>query len=112
QRVLKDTKYIDKHLGLAELYKLYQQRMQQENYYDYDDMLLDVLQALQRSSELRFALQEHAQYVLVDEFQDTNNAQMQLISYLTTGELQGGRPNIMAVGDDDQAIYKFQGAEV
>lgn len=112
RRVLKDTRYIDKQLALAEVYALYQQKMQADNFYDYDDMLLDVLEAVNKSNELRYALQESAQYVLVDEFQDTNDAQMQLIHLLSSGELQGNTPNLMVVGDDDQAIYKFQGAEV
>jgi DNA helicase-2/ATP-dependent DNA helicase PcrA len=111
-RVLKDTSRIDKNLALAEVYAAYQLSMRQEGYYDFDDMLLDVIEALSHHEELRYELQEQFQYVLVDEFQDTNNAQMRILSFLTESPINEGRPNIMAVGDDDQAVYKFQGAEV
>jgi DNA helicase-2/ATP-dependent DNA helicase PcrA len=62
--------------------------------------------------ELRFNLQEKYQYIMVDEFQDTNMAQMRILFNLTNNEVNEGRPNILVVGDDDQAIYSFQGADV
>src|SRR5690606_2374825 len=62
--------------------------------------------------DLRYNLQEQYQYILVDEFQDTNGAQLRILFSLTDNELYEGRPNILIVGDDDQAIYSFQGAEM
>ncbi len=103
---------VDVTESLAGIYEMYASRMQKERYYDYDDMILDTIVVLQRDMSVRLDLQERYQYVLVDEFQDTNNAQMRLIGFLTDNLVNEGRPNIMVVGDDDQAIYKFQGAEI
>ncbi|MGH7238270.1 MAG: UvrD-helicase domain-containing protein, partial [Candidatus Saccharimonadales bacterium] len=61
-------------------------------------------------NDFRFTLQERYQYLLLDEFQDTNEAQWRLVELLSDNPINEGRPNIMAVGDDDQAIYAFQGA--
>lgn len=112
ERVFKDSLYQDKLAALADAYKEYLVRMHARGYYDFDDMLLDVLAALGAHPALKYELQEQYQYILVDEFQDTNDAQMKLLSFLTDAPVHEGRPNIMAVGDDDQAIYKFQGADI
>lgn len=97
---------------LASAYKEYMTRMRSEGYYDFNDMILDAIAMLENNTGIRLDLQERYQYLLVDEFQDTNDAQMRLIRLLTDHETHEGRPNIMVVGDDDQAIYKFQGAEI
>jgi DNA helicase-2/ATP-dependent DNA helicase PcrA len=110
--VFKGTSTLPKLFALADVYGAYQRVMQKEGYYDFEDMILDVMQALKKNPALRFELQERYQYILVDEFQDTNDAQMRLIRLLTDAPVHEGRPNIMVVGDDDQAIYKFQGAEI
>jgi DNA helicase-2/ATP-dependent DNA helicase PcrA len=112
QRILKDTKYLKHMLTLAQIYADYQEQMQAQRYFDFNDMLLDTIQGIERHPDLCYELQERYQYVLVDEFQDTNDAQMRLLHLLTNSEIHEGRPNIMAVGDDDQAIFKFQGAEI
>lgn len=109
EKELIDRHYIDKLLQVAEVYQAYQERLAQEGVFDYADMILQSLEALRHDPSLRDHLQEQYQYLLVDEFQDTNDAQMQLI-YLLTQEKSA--PNILAVGDDDQGIYKFQGAEI
>ena len=111
-RVFKNTLYHDKLCALAHVYQEYITRMHARGYYDFDDMLLDVLSALRNNNTLHYELQERYQYVLVDEFQDTNDAQMRLLEFLTDAEAHEGKPNIMVVGDDDQAVYKFQGAEI
>jgi len=98
--------------SLAGVYKGYQDKMLEQGYYDFDDMILDVIKAIEQNDELRYELQEQYFYILVDEFQDTNDAQMRLLHLLTGAEVQEGRPNLMVVGDDDQAIFKFQGAEI
>lgn len=108
--VLKETKYLEKMRALAHVYETYGGRMYEKGYYDYEDMLLEVIEAVERYPELKHELWEQFQYIQVDEFQDTNDAQMRLLSLLTDAEATEGRPNICAVGDDDQAIYKFQGA--
>jgi DNA helicase-2/ATP-dependent DNA helicase PcrA len=112
KKVFKDTLSLDKMRSFAAIYAAYQIEMHRLGYFDFDDMILDVIQALSTNSRLRYELQEQYQYLLVDEFQDTNNAQMRILSLLTSAPEHGGRPNIMVVGDDDQAIYKFQGAEL
>lgn len=76
--------------------------------YDYDDMILLALQALEKEPELLARTQEQFQYVMVDEFQDTNGAQLKLLKTL----FNDPRSNICVVGDDDQSIYRFQGASV
>lgn len=110
--VLRDSVHQEKMESLAYIYRLYQATLYKNGYFDFDDMILDVIKVLYEKPELRYMLQEQYQYVLVDEFQDTNNAQMRILTLLTESEVSNGRPNIMVVGDDDQAIYKFQGAEL
>lgn len=111
-KAFKDSLNLEKMRSFAAIYAAYQSEMHRLGYFDFDDMILDVIQALSSDARLRYELQEQFQYLLVDEFQDTNNAQMRILSLLTSAPEHGGRPNIMVVGDDDQAIYKFQGAEL
>ncbi len=110
--VFKDHHNNAKLYVLADVYEEYQQTLKREEKYDFSDMVLDVVQAIESHDELRFALQEQYQYFLVDEFQDTNEAQLRLLNNLVDNPIHEGRPDVMVVGDDDQAIYKFQGAEV
>jgi DNA helicase-2/ATP-dependent DNA helicase PcrA len=112
ENVLKGTLALPKLLALADIYEKYQSEMRKEGYFDFDDMILDVIHSLRANPALRYELQERFQYILVDEFQDTNDAQMRLVRFLTDAPVHEGRPNIMVVGDDDQAIYKFQGADI
>jgi len=112
ENVIKGTLALPKLFSLADMYEKYQSAMRKEGYFDFDDMILDVIHSLRENSALRYELQERFQYLLVDEFQDTNDAQMRLIRLLTDAPVNEGRPNIMVVGDDDQAIYKFQGADI
>jgi len=86
--------------------------MYNAGYFDFDDMILESLVALRTNPDLRADVAEQFQYILVDEFQDTNEAQLEIIKHLTSGESNNNRPNVMTVGDDDQSIYRFQGAEV
>ena len=91
------------------MYDQYRSALAQRGLFDYDDMILNVLDACKHQPDLRANLQEQYQFIMVDEFQDTNLAQLQLLFNLTGDEPE---PNIMAVGDDDQAIFSFQGANV
>jgi DNA helicase II / ATP-dependent DNA helicase PcrA len=93
------------------VYGRYQQALRKEHLYDYDDMILRAIAALETDSELRYSLAERYSYIMLDEFQDTNQAQFRLVQLLTDHPVHEGRPNILAVGDDDQAIYAFQGAD-
>ncbi len=110
--VLKDYDRLQKNFDLADVYEQYTAKLHEHGFFDYDDMLLDVTRALENHADLRYTLQEKFLYILVDEFQDTNGVQMKLLDLLIDSQLHEGRPNIMAVGDDDQAIYKFQGANI
>lgn len=112
KNVLKDAKYIDKLEVLADIYSTYQEEMHKKGLYDFDDMILDTIAAIEKNQSLRYELQEQYQYMLIDEFQDTNGAQMRLCRLLADAPHINQNPNIMAVGDDDQSIYKFQGAEL
>lgn len=111
-RVFKDFLSLPKLFALGDVYELYQQALHKEGYFDYDDMILHVVEALQKNIPLRTELEELYQYIMVDEFQDTNNAQLLLVKSLSSNPVHEGRPNVCVVGDDDQAIYKFQGAEI
>jgi DNA helicase-2/ATP-dependent DNA helicase PcrA len=86
--------------------------MSEAELYDFDDMILRVVHAMEVFDELRYNLQEKYQYIMVDEFQDTNMAQMRIVHNLTNHPTQGDTPNICVVGDDDQAIFSFQGADI
>lgn len=98
--------------AVANLYQKLLDSMTRLGLYDFDDMVVEAVHAMETFDELRYSLQERYQYVLVDEFQDTNKAQLRMLTVLGDNPVHEGRPNIMAVGDDDQAIYSFQGAEV
>ncbi|MDO8265642.1 MAG: ATP-dependent DNA helicase [Candidatus Saccharibacteria bacterium] len=105
----------DQHLRMVELagvFEKYNRALVDNQLYDFDDMILRVIDALKNKDELRFNLQEKYQFILLDEFQDTNAAQFELVKQLANNPVNEGRPDIFAVGDDDQAIYAFQGARV
>lgn len=109
---LKDKKRSVRLRAVAGVYYDYLVAMQERELYDFDDMILRAVHALEIFNDLRLNLQEQYQYILVDEFQDTNDAQMRLLWNLTNNPGSEGRPNVMVVGDDDQAIYRFQGANL
>ncbi|MGB3076682.1 MAG: ATP-dependent helicase, partial [Chitinophagales bacterium] len=93
----------------ARLFPVYKMKMEKLGRYDYHDMILWVIQEFQRNENLLRSFQERYQYILVDEFQDTNGAQNEIINLLTN---YWEAPNIFCVGDDDQGIYEFQGARI
>ncbi len=110
--ILKDTARVAMVRAVAEFYREYEDALHARGLYDYDDMIIEVVHALKRAHAIRNELEEKYQHVLIDEFQDTNEAQMNLVRAITSNPVHEGRPNVMVVGDDDQAIYKFQGAEL
>ncbi len=87
----------------------YQQLMRQRNRYDFDDMINWVIRVFEDNKPVLAAYQEKFQYILVDEFQDTSGTQNRLVQLLISYWQQ---PNVFVVGDDDQSIYRFQGANV
>jgi DNA helicase-2/ATP-dependent DNA helicase PcrA len=98
-------------IAIADAYQRYRKQLHIHGYYDYADMLVEAISQIEQHEDLRASLQEQFQYVLVDEFQDTNAAQLRL-AHLIADHSELDAPNIMAVGDDDQSIFKFQGAEL
>lgn len=109
--VLKGTFANKKLASMADVMDDYQRKLKEQGLYDFDDMILRPIHALKTNDELRYTLQEKYLYILLDEYQDTNRAQAELVHLLADNPVHEGRPNIMAVGDDDQAIYAFQGAQ-
>ncbi len=98
----------DYRLGqVAKAYKRYQNRLKENNALDFDDIIFQTVRLLQDHEDVRTYYQRKFRYVLVDEYQDTNNLQ-----YLLTALLAGGYENICVVGDDDQSIYRFRGATI
>jgi DNA helicase II / ATP-dependent DNA helicase PcrA len=135
-----EEKHIERLKALAAVYKLYEEYKSGRNKdlfdergrYDYDDMILFAVEALRNEPELKKSMRAQYTYIMVDEFQDTNGAQMDLLFELaglsgdvpvwdTPQHLAGNKsgvspngtsPNICCVGDDDQSIFRFQGASV
>ena len=103
---LKDRIANKKLQSLAEVMKKYDAYLESNGLYDYDDMIEEAVRVLQNDAGFRATLEEQYQFIMLDEFQDTNPSQFNIIKELTNYE----KPLIMAVGDDDQAIYEFQGA--
>lgn len=93
----------------ASLYDVYIAKMLEANRYDFNDMIQWVVNALATHEDLRLRYAEQFQYILVDEYQDTNGAQNELIRLLCS---ETDSPNLFVVGDDDQSIYRFQGANL
>lgn len=100
---------LPKQKALTEIYDAYQQQLQKRGRYDYEDMLLFVVDAFEQHEELLAKYQEQYQYILVDEYQDTNGAQNRVVELLGS---YFDDPNIFVVGDDRQSIYRFQGASL
>lgn len=110
--VLKSRGRLEKLHALLPAYRLYRQIMTEAKLQDFDDLILELIHVMETQAEVRFELQEQFLYIMVDEFQDTNLAQMRILDNLTNNPVNEGKPNIMVVGDDDQAIFSFQGANV
>ncbi len=92
---------------MADLYGRYQKDLQANNGMDFDDLIFLAIQLLQSQPEIRSAFSRSFRYILVDEYQDTNKAQYQLIRLLL-----GPHNNLVVVGDDDQSIYGWRGADI
>ena len=90
-------------------YANFDKKMKERGRYDYDDMIIWVLKAFRENEELLRRYQERYQYILVDEFQDTSGSQNELLKFMLN---YWDTPNVFVVGDDDQSIFKFQGANM
>ncbi len=100
-------KQIEKNLELVSLYERFDAAMREAKLYDFTDMITELVNVCESDPEFLLGLQEEYQYILVDEYQDTNNVQNRIV------ELVGSfhdNPNIFVVGDDKQSVYRFQGA--
>jgi len=102
-------KQIKKQEELVRIYKEYQEIQRKKNLYDFEDMILEVLSAFRGNKNLLQVVQEKFLYVLVDEHQDTNNGQNKVLELLMN---YYENPNIFIVGDEKQAIFRFQGASL
>jgi DNA helicase-2/ATP-dependent DNA helicase PcrA len=94
--------------NLAKIYAAYERRLRQAGAVDFDDLLLLTAAMLRTRAEIRAELQHRYRYLLIDEYQDTNRAQFE-IARMLAGQ---GEPNIFVVGDPDQAIYGWRGADI
>ncbi len=92
---------------IAKIYKVYQERLESSNALDFDDIIMKTVALLRDNRAIREKYSERFRYISVDEFQDTNEAQFALVALLSSYHR-----NLMAVGDDDQSIYRFRGATV
>lgn len=92
---------------ISRLYALYQQRMMTANALDFDDILTVTTELFDKFPEVLEKYRNRYKYIMVDEYQDTNHVQFKLVS-----QLSGGHCNLCVVGDDDQSIYKFRGANI
>ena len=102
-------KKIQRNKELISVYKNYEEALFTQKKYDYNDMLLKVLSSFEKNKDLLLQMQELYQYFLVDEHQDTNKAQNRIIEHLCS---YYPNPNLFVVGDEKQAIFRFQGASL
>src|SRR5476651_360303 len=100
---------MSKLLAAVGEYKNYHAKMSAKNRYDYDDMIIWVLKAFRENEDILRRYQERYQYLLVDEFQDTSGAQNELLKFIIS---YWETPNVFVVGDDDQSVFRFQGANM
>ena len=98
----------------ARAYREYEKRLRDSNALDFDDLIVKTIQLLQDNPEILDYYQNRFRYIMVDEYQDTNTAQFELVRLLadSTGEDGRREQNLCVVGDDDQSIYKFRGANI
>ena len=108
-KYIKMEKYITRNKELYVMYQEYQSLLHKSKFYDYSDMIMQVMSVLKHNPELLLTLQEQYLYILVDEHQDTNSAQNKILELLANYHKN---PNLFIVGDEKQAIFRFQGASI
>src|SRR5215813_8384760 len=100
--------YVDeRRAAIARVYKTYEERLHTNNALDFDDLMIKTVRLLRNAPEIRDKYNKKFRYILVDEYQDTNALQFSLVSLLTQQQ-----QNICVVGDEDQSIYKWRGADI
>lgn len=102
-------KFLERNQELLHLYQRYVAQLRALKLFDFEDMILDTIVALENNQDMRFDVQEKYQYILADEHQDVNQSQNRLIELIASYH---ERPNVFVVGDEKQAIYRFQGASL
>jgi DNA helicase-2/ATP-dependent DNA helicase PcrA len=108
-KIAEETEKMNKLRAAVNEFLPFQELMRKKNRYDFDDMINWVIRAFEENKPLLASYQERYQYILVDEYQDTSGTQNRLVELLISFWDQ---PNVFVVGDDDQSIYRFQGANV
>lgn len=106
-----EVERMEKLKAAIQTFSIYQQILHENHRYDFDDMINWVIDIFQSHEEVLLNYQEQFQYILVDEYQDTSGSQNKIVELLIS-YWQDESPNIFAVGDDDQSIYRFQGANL
>lgn len=96
-----------KNSRIAVIYELYEHKLRENNAMDFDDLIMQTVKLFREHHDVRMRYASRFRYISVDEYQDTNAAQYELVKLLSSEHF-----NIMAVGDDDQSIYKFRGASI
>lgn len=102
-------KSLNKNRELLYIYRQYEALLQEQNFYDFEDMMVETIKALSSDEGMLRDLQENYQYILADEHQDVNGSQNKILDLLSSFH---DNPNIFVVGDEKQAIYRFQGASL
>jgi DNA helicase II / ATP-dependent DNA helicase PcrA len=105
----KKSESISKNRELLFVYRRYEALLTHQNFYDFEDMIVETVNALSVDEGMLRDLQENYQYILADEHQDVNGSQNKILELLASFHES---PNIFAVGDEKQAIYRFQGASL
>ena len=108
-KIAEQAEKMEKLRAACNEFKKFQELMRSRNRYDFDDMINWVIDAFKHNEDLLRTYQEQFQYILVDEYQDTSGSQNNLVNHLIN---YWDKPNVFVVGDDDQSIYRFQGANV
>lgn len=108
-KIAEEKERMDKLRAAVGEFDRYQTLMREHDRYDFDDMINWIIKAFEENKPLLLSYQERYQYILVDEYQDTSGTQNRLIGLLISF---WDKPNVFVVGDDDQSIYRFQGANV
>lgn len=103
-------KMLAKNRSLAGIYAAYEKELTERGLNDFDDMILKVINAFEKHPDLLARYQEQFQYILADEYQDSNGSQNKILNLLAS--FYGEDSNVFVVGDDDQSIYRFQGASL
>src|SRR3984885_5966965 len=108
-KIEEETERMNKLRAAVNEFTTFQELMRRKNRYDFDDMINWVIRAFEENKPLLAGYQERYQYILVDEYQDSSGRQNRLVALLIN---YWDQPNVFVVGDDDQSIYRFQGANV